>query len=184
MTKDENIKTIRFPVKTDEKLQTIANKSGLTKLDFFIYMVDYFYKSKKDPRDLNDEMLKNAINKKTDNIVAFIKTQEIELLIPLKKESERMIRGQEQIVDAFNTHIIKHNDEQKTTYQAQKISINNIEAFLRKFDLLQYDKNELKRRFSQLLEFYLKNREQMTVLTKQADKDELIKQVRDQLKYL
>jgi hypothetical protein len=35
MTKDENIKTIRFPVKTDQKLQSIANKCGLTKLDFF-----------------------------------------------------------------------------------------------------------------------------------------------------
>ncbi|GAC1307544.1 MAG: hypothetical protein NVSMB24_19590 [Mucilaginibacter sp.] len=58
MTKDKNIKTIRFPVKTDEKLQTIANKSGLTKLDFFIYMVNYFYKSKKDPIDVNDELLK------------------------------------------------------------------------------------------------------------------------------
>jgi len=184
MTKDENIKTIRFPVKTDEKLQTIANKSGLTKLDFFIYMVDYFYKSKKDPRDLNDEMLKNAINKKTDNIVAFIKTQESELLIPLKKESERMIRGQEQITDAFNTHIIKHNEEQKMARQAQKTSINNIESFLRKFDLLQFDKNQLKARFSQLLEFYIKNREQMTMLTKQSDKDELIKQIRDQVKNL
>ncbi len=30
MTKDENVKTIRFSAKTDEKLQAIANKSGLT----------------------------------------------------------------------------------------------------------------------------------------------------------
>jgi len=40
-------------------------------------MVDYFYKSKKDPRDLNDELLKNAINRKTDDIIAFIETEEL-----------------------------------------------------------------------------------------------------------
>jgi len=57
---DLNIKTIRFPVSADEKLQKLADKTGLTKLAFFIAMVDYFYKSKKDPRDLNDELLKKG----------------------------------------------------------------------------------------------------------------------------
>jgi hypothetical protein len=85
MTKDQNVKTIRFSANTDQKLQFLANKFGLTKLDLFVHMVDYFYKSKKDPRDLNDKLLKNAINKKTDNIIAFIRTQEQELLIPMKK---------------------------------------------------------------------------------------------------
>lgn len=65
---------------TDNKLQAVANKCGLSKLDLFTYMVDYFYKTKKDPRDLNDDLLKNALNRKTDNIVAFIKTQEQDLL--------------------------------------------------------------------------------------------------------
>jgi len=182
MTNDKNVKTIRFPVKTDERLQGLANKSGLTKLDFFIHMVDYFYKSKKDPRDLNDELLKNAINKKTDNIVAFIKTQESDLLIPLKKDAERMIRGQENIIDAFNKHIIRHNDEQKAAYEVQLTNIGNIIEFLRKVDTLQYDKKVLKTKFSDLLEYYIKHREQMTVLTKQVDKDELVKHIREELK--
>ena len=86
---DENVKTIRFSIKTDEKLQKLAVKCGMTKLDFFNCMVDYFYKSKKDPRDLNDEMLKTELNKKTNNIAGFIKTQEQELLIPIKKDTER-----------------------------------------------------------------------------------------------
>jgi hypothetical protein len=82
--KDQNIKTIRFPVTADQKLQKLADKTGLTKLDFFVYMVDYFYKSKKDPRDLNDELLKKELVKRTDTIIGFIKMMEEELLKPLK----------------------------------------------------------------------------------------------------
>ncbi|MBB6110282.1 hypothetical protein SAMN05421821_10689 [Mucilaginibacter lappiensis] len=184
MTKDENIKTIRFPVKTDEKLQTIANKNGLTKLDLFIYMVDYFYKSKKDPRDLNDELLKNAINRKTDNIVAFIKTQEQELLIPMKKDSERIITVQGKIVDFFNHHILKYNDAQKAAYAEQTKNINQIAKYLSGLDTAQYDKKTLKSRFSEILEHYIQNREQMGMLTKQVEKDELIRYVRNMLRNL
>lgn len=162
----------------------IANKCGLTKLGFFIYMVDYFYKSKKDPRDLNDELLKNAINKKTDNIIAFIRTQEQELLIPLKKESERMIAGQLQIVDFFNKQIIKHNDEQKAANATQATSVSNIAEYLRKLDVAQYDKKRLKTMFSSILEFYINSREQMGMMTKQVEKDALIQNVRQQVNNL
>jgi hypothetical protein len=184
MTKDENVKTIRFPVKTDEKLQTIANKNGLTKLDLFIYMVDYFYKSKKDPRDLNDDLLKNAINKKTDNIVAFIKTQEQELLIPIKKDAERMTANQLKIVDFFNRYIIKYNDEQSAAYQEQLKQIGQIAAYLKELNKFQVEKGLIKKRFSDILEFYIKQREQMGTFTKQVEKDDLVKHIREQVKNL
>jgi len=184
MQKDDNIKTIRFPVKTDEKLQYIANKSGLTKLSFFIYMVDYFYKNKKDPRDLNDELLKNAINKKTDNIIAFIKTQENELLIPIKKDAEKLIYGQNNIIDALNKHVLKHNEEQKVRYQTQLNTIGDIAGYLKNISGWQDEKKGLKAKFSNILEYYVRNREQMTVLTKQGEKDELIKHVREHVENL
>ena len=184
MGKDENVKTIRFPVSTDEKLQKLADKNGLTKLAFFIYMVDYFYKSKKDPRDLNDELLKNAINKKTDNIISFIKTQEQDILIPLKKSAEKMITVQGNIVDHFNKHIIRFNDEQKAAFQSQLNQIGKIVEYLQTIDRLQYEKTALKDRFSFILESYIRAREQMSMMTKQADKDILIQQVREQLKSL
>jgi len=184
MTKYENVKTIRFPVKTDEKLQAIANKCGLTKLDCFVHMVDYFYKSKKDPRDLNDELLKNAINKKTDNIIAFIRTQEQELLIPMKKESERMIAGQMQMVGFFNQHIIKHNDEQKAAYKVQLQHISKIADFLMKLDATQNESKHLKAKFNVILEYYISAREQMGMMTKQSDKDALVHNVRQQINNL
>jgi len=147
-------------------------------------MVDYFYKSKKDPRDLNDELLKNAINKKTDNIVAFIRTQEQELLIPMKKDSERMIASQMKIVDFFNKQIIKHNDEQRAVYLTQITNINNLAEYLKRLDTAQYDKKRLKMMFSSILEFYINAREQMGMMTKQAEKDALIQNVRQQLNNL
>jgi len=184
MSKDENVKTIRFPVKTDEKLVIIANKCGLSKLDLFVFMVDYFYKTKKDPRDLNDELLKNAINRKTDNIVAFIRTQEQELLMPLKKDSERMINSQSRIVDYFNQHIIAHNKDQKEAYAAQRKAIEEIVKYLQTMDRLQLEKRNLKARFKSILEHYVSQRENLNVFAKQADKDELVRFARAQLESL
>src|SRR5471030_2788188 len=111
MTKDLNIKTIRFPKTSNQKLQKLADKCGLTKLDFFIAMVDYFYKSKKDPRDLNDEMLKTELMKRTDVIVSFQKVMERDLLIPLKKDGEKIIKVQTNIVALFNESIVKQNNQ-------------------------------------------------------------------------
>src|SRR5471030_301869 len=177
------IKTLRFSISVDEKLQKAALKSGLTKLDFFIAMVDYFYKSKKDPRDLKDELLKKEINKKTDNIIEFIRTQEEELR-PMKKDGERMISAQRKIIDFFNENIIKHNDVQKAAFQTQLNNIGEIVGFLKKLDTMQYDKKAQKNKFSEILEYYIKSREQISGFSKQAEKDELISHIRQQVKNL
>ena len=71
----------------------MADKCGLTRIDFFIAMVDYFYKSKKDPRDINDELLKKELVKRSDTTIGFIRTMEEELLRPLKKTPKRSMRS-------------------------------------------------------------------------------------------
>ena len=180
----KKIKTLRFSISVDEKLQKVALKSGLTKLDFFIAMVDYFFKSKKDPRDLNDEVLKKEINKKTDNIIGFIKTQEEELLRPIKKDGERMISAQGKIINFFNENIIKHNDEQKAASKTHSTNISKKVEFLKNLDTVQYDKKVLKAKFSEILEYYIKSREQLNLFNKQTDKDELTSHVRQQVKNL
>jgi len=184
MTKDLNIKTIRFPVTSDQKLQKLADKCGLTKLDFFIYMVDYFYKGKKDPRDLSDELLKKELVKRTDTIIAFIKTMEEELLRPLKRDGERIIKVQGSIVTTFNEHIIKHHNEHKDALISQSVKIDKIAGFLQKLDTAQLQKNNLKAGFSGILEYYIKSRENMGMVTKQIDKENLVQNVRQQLKNL
>ncbi len=175
--KDQNIKTIRFPVLTDQKLQKLAEKTGLTKIDFFIAMVDYFYKSKKDPRDLNDELLKKELVKRTDTIISFIKTMEEELLRPFKA-CERISSSQSGIIKFFNEHIIGHNKQQTEAYTLQQTKLNSVATSVQRIEQAQQDKQTLKKRFSDILEFYIRNRDNMSMLTKQVEKDELNKNVR------
>jgi hypothetical protein len=46
---DINVRSVRYPLLVDQKFEKIALKLGRTKRQVFIQMVDYFYKSKKDP---------------------------------------------------------------------------------------------------------------------------------------
>ena len=46
---DINVRSVRYPVVVDQKFEKIALKLGRAKRQVFIQMVDYFYKSKKDP---------------------------------------------------------------------------------------------------------------------------------------
>jgi hypothetical protein len=182
--KDQNIKTIRFPVTADSKLQKMAEKCGLTKIEFFIAMVDYFYKSKKDPRDINDELLKKELVKRSDTTIGFIRTMEEELLRPLKKDTEKINEAQKKIVNYFNEYIINHNSEQKTEYDRQIISLNKTQESIKRIDQAQIQKQFLKDKFSKILEYYIKAREPMGVMTKQIEKDNLVKNVRQQLENL
>jgi hypothetical protein len=76
-------KSVRFSGETDRKFSIVAEKMGRSKQELFAQMVDYFYKSKKDPGDLNDEMLKKEISQGINRIISFIKTQEKETLAPM-----------------------------------------------------------------------------------------------------
>ncbi len=181
---DLNIKTIRFPITADSKLQKMAEKTGLTKIEFFIAMVDYFYKSKKDPRDLNDELLKKELVKRSDNIIGFIRTLEDQLLRPLVKSFDRITNSQGSIVKFFNEHIITHNKEQKAAYATQQATLNNIHTSVKRIETVQQAKDITKRKCLEILNFYIQQREAMGMMTKQVDKDGLIENVRQQMKNL
>jgi hypothetical protein len=181
---DLNIKTIRFPVTADSKLQKLAEKCGLTKLEFFIAMVDYFYKSKKDPRDLNDELLKKELVKRTDRVIAFIKVMEDDLLMPLITSTDRIGNSQEQIVNYFNKHIIAHNKEQKEAYAKQQSALNSVQGSIKNIETAQYTKDLTKRKCLEILDYYIQHRETMGMMSKQADKDSLTQNVRQQMKNL
>jgi len=184
MTKDLNVKTIRFPVTSDQKLQKLADKCGLTKLDFFIAMVEYFYKSKKDPRDLNDEMLKTELMKRTDVIVSFQKVMERDLLIPLKKDGEKIIKVQTNIVALFNESIVKQNNQHTDALVDQSGKLERIAAFLQKMDTASLQKKNFILKFSEILEYYIRTRESLGMVARQVDKDNLVKNVRQQLQNL
>lgn len=75
-------KSVRFPLKTHEKFVGLSQKLGRTQAELVIQMVDYFHRTKKDPIDLNDELLKNSILKNGQVQISFMKTQEKIFLIP------------------------------------------------------------------------------------------------------
>lgn len=180
---DPNTKTIRFPVPTSNRLQTIADKCGMTRLDCFAAMVDYFYKSKKDPRDLNDELLKKELVKRTDTIIAFIRTMEEELLRPLKKDGEKVIRMLNKLIDILNDQVAAFNDEQRAAVQKQSLALERVLSNIQSINLSQASAEKLKKRFIEILEYYIQAREQfgMGLMSKQADKDKLVEHVRAQM---
>src|SRR5438067_7141255 len=106
---DINVRSVRYPVVVDQKFEKIALKLGRTKRQVFIQMVDYFYKSKKDPTDLNDELLKNTLLKNHQQYIGFIKTQENMLLVPMKTLMDRISESQRVVIDRFNTEVLTHN---------------------------------------------------------------------------
>lgn len=88
---DENKKSVRFPEAVDERLTLLSRKLGRTKRELFMQMVDYFYKSKKDPADLNDEVLKKELSSGISRILSFIRKQEGDMLVPMYSAMEELM---------------------------------------------------------------------------------------------
>lgn len=179
--KDDNVKSVRFSVDTDEKLSKLALKRGMSKQQFVVCMVDYFYKTKKDPKDINDELLKNAINRKTDNIIAFIRTQEQDLLVPSKKQIEQLALYLQDLVKFFNEHLLIKLNEQDKTGKENNEYLKEVYRMVKRTDELKQDKAILKTKCLKLLEHYIAQREQMGMMTSKADKDALAEHVREQV---
>src|SRR3546814_17618797 len=91
MMKDVNVKSVRYPLAVDQKFEKVALKLGRTKRQIFIQMVDYFYKSKKDPADMNDEVLKKELSSGIHRIIFLIHQQENDLLALLYSQVKDMI---------------------------------------------------------------------------------------------
>ena len=90
---DKATKSVRFNPNTDLKFSKLSEKLGRSKQELFGQMVDYFYKSKKDPGDLNDELLKKELGQGINRIISFIKTQEKEALTPIMAEGRELQRN-------------------------------------------------------------------------------------------
>lgn len=181
---DENNKSVRFNVVTGEKFEKVAVKLGRNKRLVFMQMVDYFYRSKKDPLDVNDELLKNTLLKNHRDYIGFIKTQETDLLIPTKREVDRMIQSQKKLLNYFNDHIIKDNENLLKNQQLQ------LNKFSRSDDLMSLiiarldTKEKLKNEFICILENYIRARDLFTIMTSNKEKDGLIHKTMQHIKQL
>jgi len=174
---DENRKSVRFSSQTDIKLALLASKLARTKRDLIVQMIDYFYKSKKDPADLNDELLKKELSSGVSRILAFIQKQESDLLVPIfqmNDEASNLVK-----VDVSLSNKILENQsrlgtlllEQKKGLLAQGIILESLMKGLS-------SNQQLKIRFREILEYYISEREMLGWPVSAQKKEELAKKVR------
>ena len=181
---DINVRSVRYPVAVDQKFEKIALKLGRTKRQVFIQMVDYFYKSKKDPIDLNDELLKNALMKNHQQYIGFIRAQETMLLIPIKTEMDRVSRSQGKIIDRFNSEVLKHNVDVLNNLQSHAKAFGEVARVMDAILKVMKSKETLKEQFLFILDGYIRSREAFGMMTSGREKDELIAITKEQIRLL
>ena len=177
---DENTRSVRFPVEVDGRLTLLSRKLGRTKRKLVMEMVDYFYRSKKDPADLNDEVLKKELSSGVNRILSFIRKQETDLLLPLYSmldELGAVNKQQSGLIDLIS-------DEQQKSSEFLKMNteyLGSLDKVLKKIFLGITQRQELKDGFRKILEHYIAQRETLGWSVSAAKKEELAKQVREAL---
>lgn len=181
---DINVRSVRYPIVVDQKFEKIALKLGRTKRQVFIQMVDYFYKSKKDPIDLNDELLKNALMKNHQQYIGFIKAQETMLLIPIKTEVDRVSQSQRKIIDRFNSEVLKHNVDVLNNLQSHAKAFGEVARVMDTILMVIKSKETLKEQFLFILDSYIRSREAFGMMTSGREKEELVAIAKEQVRLL
>lgn len=184
MDMQETLRTVKYSVQDDLKFEKIALKLGRSKRLVFSQMLDYFYRSKKDPTDLNDELLKNTILKGQKEYIGFIKTQETELLIPIKRDSARMLEAMKKIIDRFNGQVLKYNDEMLSNQSIQTKRLGTLNEVASNIEMKIITKERLKKNFMLIMDSYIRERERMGMMTSAKEKEELAEQTRKQIELL
>jgi len=204
-------KSVRFDSDTDLKFSKLSEKLGRSKQELFGQMVDYFYKSKKDPADLNDELLKKELGQGINRIISFIKTQEKEALTPMMADQRELQRSLTHLIEQFNAFFnfdeqryihgfyIKSQGErqkegqnlvqqQEKLYQQQQGMALELQKLLSEAQSYQNEgrtyrqgKNALKAKFRVILDSYIQQRESLNTLTQGRAIRDLQEQSRSQV---
>lgn len=118
------MKTISITDKTHKKLKTLADRESLSMSNFLEHAVGYFDKTKLNPKtdvlSIKEEVQK--LDKRVNQVIAFIRTFEKENLIPLYKEVQtanmqsidtyKKLPKEEQLKNVSdNLKVLSHNME-------------------------------------------------------------------------
>lgn len=181
--KQKDTNSIRYPQEVDVKLEKLAQNLRRSKKDIFCQMVDYFYRSKKDPADPSDEMLKKELSSGISRILSFIRQQEKDFLLPLFSDAgilKSTITRQSEILEGTARHLLTESEKNTTILHHSEHLLKGLKLVMSK----QKEKDLLKERFSELLEYYIATREEMGWTTSNIKKEELIAHIRKSLKNL
>lgn len=178
------MRTVKYSVDDDIKFEKIAQKLGRSKRLVLSQMIDYFYRSKKDPTDLNDELLKTTILKGQKDYIGFIRTQETELLIPIKRDTNAMMVVLKRIVNSFDSHVIKQNQQVMAKQSEQAKEISSMNETIKYIETKLHTKVLLKSKFESILNSYIKERDRLGMMSSAKDKEVLAEEARMQIKLL
>ncbi len=181
---DLNNKTIRFPEKANDNLTKVAQKFGRTKLKIFLQMVEYFYHTKKDPADLNDGALRNAVIKGNHQIASFLKAQEQLLLIPIKQDSERISHAQQKVLEWLSSDEIGHRQRMEKMLSNQSKLIEEISFLSRNHLTKIQNKEQMKHLFQEIFESYVIQRDGFSLMTSSKEKENVLAEARRKIKNL
>jgi hypothetical protein len=188
--KMETLRTIKYNTQTGLKMDRIAQKLGRPNRLVFAQMVDYFFRSKKDPLDINDELLKNTLLKQHKDYIGFIRTQENDLLIPIKREVDRMTGNQQDInsllreLEKRSNGLSTGQDELLSAGKNYSSKLSNTNEVLKNILVKLSTKEQLKTQFLYILGAYIKSRDNFSMMTSAKEKEELIKITRNQIDLL
>jgi predicted RNA-binding protein YlxR (DUF448 family) len=187
---------------------------GRSKQELFGQMVDYFYKSKKDPGDLNDELLKKELGQGINRIISFIKTQEKEALTPIMADGRELQRNltflMGQVYQFFNvdpkniargfyldsqrerakenTDLVQKQEALEKQQKEMVVELKKLLSETRTYQdgvkSHQEGKNALKAKFRAILDSYIQQRESLNTLTQGRVVKDLQEQSRSQVENL
>lgn len=180
---DINTKSVRYPVTTDQKLEKLALKLGRPKKLVVIQMVDYFYRSKKDPLDLSDELLKKELAGGNSRIIGFLKRQESDFLLPIFTASGVLTTIAKQHTVYFKQISDYLLEEAKKTAQLS-LRMGVMEKGIVATQTRIEEKVLLKSRFKQILEYYINQRESLGWPVSNIKKEDLQAHVKQSLENL
>lgn len=180
---NESLRSIKYSEAEATKLEKLALKLGRPKRQVFLQMVEYFYRTKKDPLDINDDMLRATITRQYKDYVGFIKTQENELLIPTKREMGRMIDSQKKVITGFGL-LAKQNEQMPRLIERQNQHLSGLETNYRRIAQLLKDKEHLKTLFLGMLESYASARDNLSALGSRKAKEQLLSTTLNHIKML
>lgn len=181
--KKRDTNSIRYPADVDEKLEKLSLGLKRNKKELFCQMVEYFYRSKKDPADWSDEMLKKQLSSGINRIISFIRQQEKDFILPLFTDSGLLKNAsvkQIQLSEAIGKHLFAESKKTKGLVQQNEYVVKGIKIIISKQD----EKQKLKERFSEILEYYIHQREEMGWTTSGSKREKLVSHVRKSLQNL
>lgn len=181
--KERDTNSIRYPKHTDDKMQKLSESLRRSKKELFCQMVDYFYKSKKDPADPDDAILKRELSSGISRIVSFIRQQEKDFLLPMLSQTadaKAVSIRQLDILEGIGRHLLAESEKNGLIANSSQQLVTGIKYLISK----QKEKEIIKAQFGQLLDYYVAQREEMGWSKAAAKKEELMARVKESLKNL